>query len=84
MFHLGLFAPRQGQAFREEQRRRRSPYDRGTPGAEFEAYSYRLTDPALSPVSPYTPRLPEYGSVGGLGPAYGPGTSNLRPGYGHY
>lgn len=31
----GLFAPRAGQAFRDEQRRRSSQYDRGT----------RLTDP---------------------------------------
>ena len=35
MFLTGLFAPRQGQAYREEQRRRRrSYYDLGTPGAE--------------------------------------------------
>ena len=32
----GLFAPRQGQAYREEQRRRRSQFDRGTTGAELE------------------------------------------------
>ena len=35
-FVAGLFAPRQGQAYREEQRRRRSQFDRGTPGAELE------------------------------------------------
>ncbi|OAP57072.1 hypothetical protein AYL99_09185 [Fonsecaea erecta] len=40
----------QGQVYREEQRRRRSQFDRGTPGAENElgvAPRYRLQDPAL-------------------------------------
>ena len=32
----GLFAPRAGQNFRDEQRRRRSQYDRGTRLAEIE------------------------------------------------
>lgn len=32
----GLFAPRQGQVYREQQRRRQSQFDRGTPGAEAE------------------------------------------------
>ena len=32
----GLFAPRAGQSFRDEQRRRRSQYDRGTRLAEIE------------------------------------------------
>lgn len=32
----GLFAPRAGQQFRDEQRRRRSQYDRGTRLAELE------------------------------------------------
>lgn len=32
----GLFAPRAGQHFRDEQRRRRSQYDRGTRLAEIE------------------------------------------------
>ncbi|RMZ86150.1 hypothetical protein DV737_g203, partial [Chaetothyriales sp. CBS 132003] len=36
-----LFAPRQGQAYREEQRRRRSQFDRGTPGAELEMIDFR-------------------------------------------
>ncbi len=37
----GLFAPRAGQHFRDEQRRRRSQYDRGTRLAELEdAYDY--------------------------------------------
>ncbi|MCJ1337092.1 hypothetical protein MMC09_002371 [Bachmanniomyces sp. S44760] len=34
--HVGLFAPRAGQHFRDEQRRRRSQYDRGTRFAELE------------------------------------------------
>lgn len=33
---LGLFAPNEGQAFRDKQRRQASQYDRGTPGAEIE------------------------------------------------
>jgi hypothetical protein len=33
---VGLFAPRAGQNFRDEQRRRRSQYDRGTRLAEIE------------------------------------------------
>lgn len=37
----GLFAPRAGQHFRDEQRRRRSQYDRGTRLAELEdSYEY--------------------------------------------
>lgn len=35
-FLLGLYAPREGQAYRERQRRQGSQFDRGTPGAEFE------------------------------------------------
>lgn len=38
----GLFAPRAGQNFRDEQRRRRSQYDRGTRLAELED-SYRFS-----------------------------------------
>ena len=58
--HPGLFAPRQGQVYREEQRRRRSHFDRGTPGAEYEAHSQQLSDPALSPVNvtPFAPMYP--------------------------
>ena len=38
---LGLFAPRAGQHFRDEQRRRRSQYDRGTRLAAIEdSYSF--------------------------------------------
>lgn len=40
--HVGLFAPRAGQNFRDEQRRRRSQFDRGTRLAEMEdAYDDR-------------------------------------------
>jgi hypothetical protein len=34
--HPGLFAPRAGQQFRDEQRRRRSNFDRGTRLAQVE------------------------------------------------
>ncbi|KAK9581087.1 hypothetical protein V6Z92_008182 [Aspergillus fumigatus] len=34
--HIGLFAPRVGQQYRDEQRRRRSQFDRGTTAAERE------------------------------------------------
>lgn len=37
---LGLFAPRAGQRYRDEQRRRRSRYDRGTRLAALEEYDY--------------------------------------------
>ncbi|CZT46411.1 related to mei2 protein [Rhynchosporium secalis] len=36
--HVGLFAPSAGQQFRDEQRRRRSQYDRGTSLAERDEY----------------------------------------------
>ena len=36
MNSIGLFAPRAGQHFRDEQRRRRSQYDRGTRMADLE------------------------------------------------
>jgi hypothetical protein len=36
----GLFAPRAGQHYRDEQRRRRSRYDRGTRLAALEEYDY--------------------------------------------
>ncbi|KZF21263.1 hypothetical protein L228DRAFT_269651 [Xylona heveae TC161] len=43
--HVGLFAPRAGQHFRDEQRRRRSQYDRGTRLAELEeAYELGVAD----------------------------------------
>ena len=41
----GLFAPRAGQNFRDEQRRRRSQYDRGTRLAEIEdSYDFDPSD----------------------------------------
>jgi len=36
----GLYAPREGQAYRERQRRQFSQFDRGTPGAESELASF--------------------------------------------
>lgn len=36
----GLFTPNSGQHFRDEQRRRRSQYDRGTRLAALEEYDY--------------------------------------------
>ena len=36
----GLFTPNAGQHFRDEQRRRRSQYDRGTRLAALEEYDY--------------------------------------------
>lgn len=47
-FCSGLFAPRAGQNFRDEQRRRRSQYDRGTRLAEIED-SYHLDHRVPSP-----------------------------------
>ncbi|KAI8634921.1 RNA recognition motif 2-domain-containing protein [Xylariaceae sp. FL1651] len=38
--HVGLFTPNAGQHFRDEQRRRRSQYDRGTRMAEIEEFDY--------------------------------------------
>ncbi|KAH8683273.1 RNA recognition motif 2-domain-containing protein [Tricladium varicosporioides] len=40
--HVGLFAPSAGQHLRDEQRRRRSQYDRGTSLAEREEYAYEV------------------------------------------
>lgn len=43
---LGLFAPRAGQHFRDEQRRRRSQYDRGTRLAAIEdSYTFGDSEP---------------------------------------
>ncbi|QSS62495.1 hypothetical protein I7I51_02232 [Histoplasma capsulatum] len=39
--YASLFAPRVGQQYRDEQRRRRSQFDRGTTAAEREAYFVR-------------------------------------------
>lgn len=60
---IGLFAPRAGQSFRDEQRRRRSQYDRGTRLAEIEesyetsAYQYRGN---LSPIAAHAPSIGKY------------------------
>ncbi len=55
---LGLFAPRAGQNFRDEQRRRRSQYDRGTRLAEMED-SYELGRHEYhGDMSPYYPAPP--------------------------
>ncbi|PGH27933.1 hypothetical protein AJ80_00483 [Polytolypa hystricis UAMH7299] len=43
--HVGLFAPRVGQQYRDEQRRRRSQYDRGTTAAERETHWNRNFTP---------------------------------------
>lgn len=42
---IGLFAPRVGQQYRDEQRRRRSQYDRGTTAAEREIVCVRTCAP---------------------------------------
>lgn len=60
-YRVGLFAPRAGQNFRDEQRRRRSQYDRGTRLAEIEdAYDYdfdhhefKSDANPIYPISPY-------------------------------
>ena len=51
----GLFAPKQGQAYREEQRRRRSQFDRGTPGAELEMTGLRDRFPDFEAHFPQLP-----------------------------
>ncbi|KAK2767901.1 hypothetical protein FQN53_006441 [Emmonsiellopsis sp. PD_33] len=56
--HVGLFAPRVGQQYRDEQRRRRSQFDRGTTAAERETYYTRSFTPrrangGMLPMSPW-------------------------------
>ncbi|KKK25067.1 meiosis protein [Aspergillus rambellii] len=46
--HVGLFAPRVGQQYRDEQRRRRSQFDRGTTAAEREIVYVRTLAPRRS------------------------------------
>lgn len=46
----GLFAPRVGQQYRDEQRRRRSQFDRGTTAAEREIVYVR----SLAPRRPFS------------------------------
>ncbi|KAI1824877.1 RNA recognition motif 2-domain-containing protein [Xylaria intraflava] len=41
--HVGLFTPNAGQHFRDEQRRRRSQFDRGTRMAEAEEFDYDVS-----------------------------------------
>jgi hypothetical protein len=53
----GLFAPRHGQQFRDDQRRRRSQYDRGTTAAEMEARNEGIYDPARDPRTYGAPRF---------------------------
>lgn len=67
---LGLFAPRIGQQYRDEQRRRRSQFDRGTIAAEREATWLRSGGSHRSPPRFYghsnmmspTPNRSWYGS----------------------
>lgn len=62
----GLFAPRHGQQYRDDQRRRRSQYDRGTTAAENEARHEGLFDPARLAhpgVDPRTFGAPRFGGV---------------------
>ncbi|KAG2417185.1 hypothetical protein HFD88_008403 [Aspergillus terreus] len=47
--HVGLFAPRVGQQYRDEQRRRRSQFDRGTTAAEREIIYVRTLGPRHTP-----------------------------------
>lgn len=67
IFVVGLYAPREGQAHRERQRRQQTQFDRGTPGAEFQSHrsvpsvhsSGNLTTATSpdwnKPTSPFTP-----------------------------
>ncbi|RBQ99682.1 hypothetical protein VDGD_06596 [Verticillium dahliae] len=42
--HVGLFTPNAGQHFRDEQRRRRSQYDRGTRLAALEEHEFETAN----------------------------------------
>lgn len=48
LYSIGLFAPRVGQQYRDEQRRRRSQFDRGTTAAEREIVYVRTLTPKHS------------------------------------
>ncbi|KAK0645879.1 RNA recognition motif 2-domain-containing protein [Cercophora newfieldiana] len=52
--HVGLFTPNAGQHFRDEQRRRRSRYDRGTRLAALEEYNFddHVQQQAFLPMNP--------------------------------
>lgn len=46
----GLFTPNAGQHFRDEQRRRRSQFDRGNPRLEESDYSATLSNQSYYPL----------------------------------
>lgn len=49
----GLFTPNAGQHYRDEQRRRRSQYDRGTRLAALEEYDYEAAIQNMYTSSPH-------------------------------
>ena len=53
---LGLFTPNAGQHFRDEQRRRRSQYDRGTRLAALEEYEFEPHMTSMQPQGLYSPQ----------------------------
>ncbi|KAK2734017.1 hypothetical protein FQN57_001886 [Myotisia sp. PD_48] len=55
--HVGLFAPRVGQQYRDEQRRRRSQFDRGTTAAEHESYWIRNATPRRANMNDMPPPI---------------------------
>ncbi|KAK8848828.1 RNA recognition motif 2-domain-containing protein [Apiospora arundinis] len=50
--HVGLFTPNAGQHYRDEQRRRRSQYDRGTRLAALEEFDYDTSYPPYAQFPP--------------------------------
>ncbi|KAK3368202.1 RNA recognition motif 2-domain-containing protein [Podospora didyma] len=54
--HVGLFTPNAGQHFRDEQRRRRSQYDRGTRLAALEEYEFEPHLTNMQPQGLYSPQ----------------------------
>lgn len=75
--YLGLFAPRGVHQYRDEQRRLRSQYDRGTHHAELEAATE--VDPRVPPMVRMPTSRPFYGS-----PFLSTRTSRLDGGPGSY
>lgn len=60
----GLFAPRVGQNFRDEQRRRNSQYDRGTRHAVMEdSYINNHYGLSTTPTTFNAPAPPHYGQL---------------------
>ncbi|KID73063.1 meiosis protein MEI2, partial [Metarhizium brunneum ARSEF 3297] len=51
--HVGLFTPNAGQHYRDEQRRRRSQYDRGTRLAALEEYDYEAAIQNMYTITPH-------------------------------